>query len=226
MPRQIQSTPESHAPGSSPLADPEFFAKELESWRGERRLFRNLSLELRRSDILQVRGDNGAGKTTLLRTLCGLCTPERGQLIWRGIPIEQNPQAFRSELHYIGHLDGVKLDLSATENVDFARAMQISPSSYSTREILQRLDLDSFKDAIVRTLSAGQKRRVALSRLLTTTASLWILDEPFTALDKTGEAIMRELLTAHLHTGGMVVFSSHHPVVLGGTPITEFELTP
>jgi len=225
MAKPIPSQPSSNAAANADLDIAELSVIGLECWRGERRLFRDLSFQLRRTEIMQIRGDNGAGKTTLLRTLCGLCLAEHGQIIWRGTPVSENRSAFLSQLHYIGHLDGVKLDLTASENVDFSRAMQISPSDESTSEILGRVGLSGVGNAIVRTLSAGQKRRVALSRLLTTRAAFWVLDEPFTSLDRDGEAIVRELLLEHLRRDGLVVFSSHQTVALGETPIVEFELS-
>ena len=199
-------------------------ARSLECWRGERRLFTDVSLRVGRSQILQVRGRNGAGKTTLLRTLAGLCAAEQGELLWRGEPVPESLPTLRADLNYIGHLDAVKLDLSAAENIDFARSLQASPSNQSTGAILHRLGLENLEDSIARTLSAGQRRRVALSRLLSASTTLWILDEPFTALDSAGEAIMRELLVEHLDDGGIVVFTSHQPVSLDGFAIIGLDL--
>ena len=200
--------------------------RELECWRGERKLFSKLSLNLDAGEIAQVRGANGCGKTTLLRTLCGLTLPEQGEVVWRGTPIDTDPAMYRAEVQYVGHFDGIKLELSAAENIDFNRALLEQPSTLTTPAILEHLALSGFDDAIVRTLSAGQRRRIALARLLTANATLWVLDEPFTALDDAGEAIVKRMLVDHLSNGGLVVFSSHHPVTLDGFTIRDVELTP
>jgi len=199
------------APGEPPLC-----AAGLACARGEQLLFRDLSLALDAGQALQVYGANGSGKTTLLRVLCGLTLAVEGEVRWRGRPIDDDPARYRSEMLYLGHVDGIKLELTARENLRFARALGATASDISLEEILARIGLDRHADVGARALSAGQRRRIALGRLLATRASVWILDEPFTALDRQGTSLFESLLDEHLVGGGLAVFSSHQPLSLAG----------
>jgi len=200
--------------------------RDLCCWRGERCLFEGLSFELQAGEIAQIRGQNGSGKTTLLRTLCGLTEAHSGSISWEGLSLESSAASYKRALSYVGHFDGIKLDLSVTENIDITRGYQLAPTDTPTDSILDRLGIREFEDAIVRTLSAGQRRRVALSRLLLSSASLWFLDEPFTALDQAGEGLISGLLTEHLQAGGVAVFSSHQISPSLERPVIDIELDP
>lgn len=198
----------------SQATSPLFEVKELECWRGDRCLFSGLSLALSAGEALQVVGPNGSGKTTLLRAVCGLTRPELGDLIFRGASLDGNPRTFRSELVYIGHENGLKSELTALENLRALRDMSAQRRGLSLHAALKRVGLEDFEDRPVRTLSSGQRRRVALARLLVAQATLWLLDEPFTALDQAGARLVNALVEAHLDAGGGIIFTSHIPLAL------------
>ncbi|MCS7101237.1 MAG: cytochrome c biogenesis heme-transporting ATPase CcmA [Burkholderiaceae bacterium] len=193
-------------------------AVDLACERGERLLFAALSFRLDAGACLHVVGDNGAGKTSLLRILCGLLAPTAGEVRWRGEPIRRLREAFWDELAYVGHANGVKDDLTCAENVRFAAAIAgRAAREEQVRAALQDLGLAGFEDAFARTLSQGQRRRVALARLhFAAAAPLWVLDEPYTALDARGIAAVNALLAAHLARGGIVVLTTHQAVPLPG----------
>ncbi len=189
-------------------------ASGLECWRGDRCLFSGVNLRLFAGEALQVVGPNGSGKTTLLRAICGLTRPEHGVLSFRGAPLDGDAHTFRAELLYIGHENGLKFELTALENLRALRDIAARRRVLSLPDALQRTGLAGFEDRPVRTLSSGQRRRVALARLLTTEASLWLLDEPFTALDQAGARLVNVLVEEHLHAGGGIIFTSHIPLSL------------
>jgi len=180
--------------------------------RDDRVLFEDLNFTLESGQVLQVEGHNGSGKTSLLRILCGLTKPVAGEVQWQQENIENCAAEYRAALQYIGHYPGVKGDLTALENLQIARALGAMPSAISPLQALAQIGLYGFEDMPARTLSAGQQRRIALARLLINQAPMWILDEPFTALDKTGIANVESLLDAHATNGGLAVITSHHPV--------------
>ena len=163
---------------------------------------------------MQIRGANGSGKTTLLRSLCGLTLAQSGRIEWMGENIAEDPQSIRANLAYVGHLDGIKLELSVSENIQFAQAMSARSSQPATAEVLQRLGLASFANVTARALSAGQRRKVALARVLVSDVTLWILDEPFTALDQESQSLVCELLELHASNGGIAIFTSHQDIAL------------
>jgi heme exporter protein A len=193
---------------------PLFEASELECWRGDRCLFSGLHIALAAGEALQVVGPNGSGKTTLLRAVCGLTRAEQGQLIFRGAAVDGDPKTFRSELVYIGHENGLKSELTALENLRALRDMSAQRRRLSLHAALNRVGLEGFEDRPVRTLSSGQRRRVALARLLVAQATLWLLDEPFTALDQAGAKLVNALVEEHLEAGGGIIFTSHIPLAL------------
>jgi heme exporter protein A len=184
--------------------------------RGERRLFEDLSFELAPGDCLHVAGDNGAGKTSLLRILAGLLAPEQGKVQWRGREIGRAREEYASELAFVGHLNGVKDELTVCENLQLAAAVRGADASRaSALAALRELDLDDYADTGARQLSQGQKRRVALTRLCAApAAALWILDEPFNALDAGSVAALRARIEARLGAGGIVVLTAHQAVEL------------
>ena len=183
--------------------------------RGDRLLFENLALCISAGEVVQVLGANGSGKTTLLRILCGLQPPTGGYVRWRGREVAVGAVELRAEIQYIGHAGGVKLDLTPCENLDVAIALGARPTGTAVDAALSRLELGNFGQFPVRTLSAGQRQRVALARLLTCASLLWVLDEPFTALDTSGVATIDAMLREHVEAGGAAIITSHHPVALG-----------
>lgn len=186
----------------------------LSSSRGDRQLFDGLALSIAAGEVVQIHGPNGSGKTTLLRILCGLQPPIDGHLRWRGHPVSAGAPELRAEIQYVGHAGGVKLDLTPRENLDVAIALGARPTGTPPDTALARLEIGWSRGTPVRTLSAGQRRRVALARLLTCESTLWILDEPFTALDARGVSIVDSMLREHIEAGGAAVITSHHPVAL------------
>lgn len=191
---------------------------DLECQRGDRVLFAALSFRVAPGTCLHVTGENGAGKTSLLRIVCGLLAPTAGEVRWRGEPTRRLREAFWDELAYVGHANGVKDDLTAAENVRFAAAIAgRAGSDVQVRAALREVGLAGFEDRPARTLSQGQRRRVAVARLhFAAAAPLWVLDEPFTALDTRGVAALTELIGAHLARAGIVVLTTHQPVDLPG----------
>lgn len=175
----------------------------------DRVLFHSFSLQVARGELVQIAGDNGAGKTTLLRTLCGLARPESGEVYWDGQPLASVRDAFHRQLVWLGHKPGVKQALTADENLRFF----FPRTSQQAREAaLAEAGLAGFEDIPLGQLSAGQQRRVALTRLWLTSAALWILDEPFTALDPTAIVVLTNRLEAHVLAGGSVVLTTHQPL--------------
>ncbi len=191
-------------------------AKDLECIRGDRRLFRGLSLHLSPGELLHVLGQNGSGKSTLLRTLCGLFQPAEGEVLWNGMSITLLSEEYARDVLYLGHKPGIKDDLTALENLRTAAAFDgIFLEETRAWEVLEQMGLRGFEDLPSKHLSQGQKRRVALARLLVSKARLWILDEPFSALDSKAIAALQEVLGAHLANGGLVVLTTHQEVALG-----------
>ena len=188
---------------------------DLSCSRGDRLLFEGLAISIRAGEVVQIHGPNGSGKTTLLRVLCGLQPPTAGGIRWRGRDVSPGAPEVRADIQYIGHAGGVKLDLTPRENIDVAIALSARQTGTTAGGALSRLEIGKFGDTPLRTLSAGQRQRVALARLLTCAGALWVLDEPFTALDAGGVAIIDAMLHEHAESGGAAVITSHHPVALG-----------
>ncbi len=183
--------------------------------RGDRRLFSGLNFSLADGELLYVHGPNGSGKTTLLRMLCGLVVPAAGEVRWRGERIESLGEEYRRELLYLGHAAALKDDLTGLENLRVAATLTGDEvGEEDALAALERLGVEGCGDLPVRVLSQGQKRRVALARLQLSRAGLWILDEPFTALDKGAIAALEALLQQHLASGGIVVLTTHQEVAL------------
>ena len=197
----------------------------LECYRGDRLLFDHLDLALDPGEALQIHGPNGGGKTSLLRILCGLTLPTEGEVRWDGHDVFSGRANLAEDLNFIGHANGVKMELTPRENLRIARALMMNPSPLSLEAALARLDLWGFEEVPAFALSAGQHRRVALARLLLSNAPLWVLDEPFTAMDKSGVAAIEEMLRQHVERGGMVVVTSHQPVALPAGSIREIHLS-
>ena len=200
-------------------------AQQLSCIRDDRTLFSNLSFQLQSSQALVVEGRNGSGKTSLLRTLCGMTLPDAGNILWCGEDIFRLGADYHACTAYVGHRDGVKLDLTPLENLSFARSLGNPSDDCGPQQALEAVQLAGFEDVPTRNLSAGQQRRLALARLLITRADLWILDEPFTSLDRHGISIVEELAHKHLVNGGMLAITSHHPVNLDSNAVTRINLS-
>ena len=191
-------------------------AHRLTCVRGDLQLFADLSFDIQPGDALWVSGTNGSGKTSLLRMLCGLSAPVEGEVRWAGRNIRSLRDEFCSKLIYIGHANGVKDDLLAWENLVVASTLAGTPvTEDDAHEALDQLGLGRAADLPTRALSQGQRKRVALARLsLGAAMPLWILDEPFTALDKSAVAALCGTISKHLARGGMVVYTTHQEIDL------------
>lgn len=191
--------------------------------RGQRVLFRDLSFRVEAGGLLWVSGGNGSGKTSLLRLLCGLARPEAGHVTWNGTDIRSEREPYLQNLAYLGHLNALKDDLTGEENLAFSLGRPIADGEL--REALAIRGLSACHGLLTRVLSQGQKRRVALARLVLCGARrLWILDEPFAALDTAAVADLAGALTEHARAGGMVVFTSHQDAPFAGVPVQRLAL--
>ena len=190
--------------------------------RGERRLFAVLDLGIDAGEWLHLSGENGAGKTSLLRWLAGLAQPAAGTITWGGQPIRQADEQYRRNLLFLGHQGALKEELTALENLEFAAALDGAELPQSEAiAALRRFGLKGREELPVRFLSAGQKRRVLLARLLTRKASLWVLDEPFNALDVKAVDLLADLIREHLAGGGMAVLTSHQAMPIPGGRVVQ-----
>lgn len=194
-----------------------FSVSNLSCSKGDKRLFSGVSFTLQPGQWLHLEGDNGVGKTSLLRLACGLSALENGEITWNNQSVSKNPQTFRANLAYLGHQLALKDDLSPLENLQTDAAIvgrQLTASD--AKQALAQMGLRGREDLPVRVLSQGQKRRTALARLLVSSAKLWVLDEPFVALDSMAQNALSEVINAHLAKQGMVLLTSHQAVSLGG----------
>lgn len=194
-----------------------FSVSHLSCTRGDKRLFSDVSFTLAPGQWLHLEGDNGVGKTSLLRLVCGLSALEQGQIQWQNQAVAQNPEEFRANLAYLGHQLALKEDLTPLENLqaDAAVAGRTVTSSVAMAALAQ-LGLRGREHLPVRVLSQGQKRRTALSRLVLSPAKLWVLDEPFVALDGDAQIALSKVINQHLNQQGMVLLTSHQAVSLQG----------
>ena len=201
-------------------------ARQIECTRGNRRLFHDLSFRLEARQALHVRGENGSGKTSLLRMIAGLSPVEAGEVRWNDERIAARGEDYRGELVFLGHSNGLKDDLSAVENLEHALALAGScPGHEALRAALAQQGLGGVADLPVKLLSQGQKRRVALVRLdFSANKPLWILDEPFSALDAASSARVGQAVAAHLQGGGVVLFTTHQELALAGVQVQSIEL--
>ena len=195
---------------------------DLSCIRDDRVLFEGLTFELVSGQVLLLEGKNGSGKTSLLRILCGFREPDAGQVFWCGDAI--NDGQYYVDMAYVGHLDGVKKELTVLENLKVSLALG-RPGQYSIEQALTKVHLSGYDDVLVHALSAGQKRRLSLARLLITKNIVWILDEPFTSLDKQGIALIETLMSEHCASGGMIVLTSHHDIELHDVDVQRINLS-
>jgi heme exporter protein A len=192
----------------------ELTADNLHLWRGEQHVLQGVGFALSAGECLQVTGANGAGKTTLLRALCGLVPVEQGRICWRGREIGAELESFHRELSYLGHDNGLKGDLTAQENLRYAAGLRTPLGEGAIRAALARVGVPEVAAQRVRRLSAGQRRRVALARMTVSASVLWIMDEPGSNLDTSGQTLVLDLLRSHLNDGGAAVVATHQQLGL------------
>jgi len=197
-------------------------AHDLTLIRGDRCLFESLSFALESGGLLLFEGQNGSGKTSLLKTLVGILELESGEIRWNDVPVRQIRQAFFESIAWMAHRVGFKADLTLVENLHFESSLR-STSMHRFDAVLERLHLSRLKRLPLRSLSAGQQRRVALARMLLSDAELWLMDEPFTNLDREGRELVLEITAEHLGDGGMCVIAAHQDVPLD-VPTTRIAL--
>ena len=198
-------------------------AENLHLWRAERHVLKGVDLTVRGGELLQLTGVNGAGKTTLLRALCGLNHLEEGRVFWNDQDVRADRAGFHAALVYLGHEPPLKPDLSGIENLRFWTGLRRPVTRAAIDAALLSTGAGEFSTRPVRTLSAGQRRRVALAGLLLAAVPLWLLDEPTTNLDSEGQELVATLLDAHLRAGGLAIAAVHHG--LGIDPARLRELT-
>ncbi len=186
-------------------------ARKLACERDDRWLFEDLDLDIRAGEIVRIEGPNGSGKTTLLKILSGQLADYQGELFWNDMPMRESRRAFLESLLYLGHAPGVKAALTPLENLTWYQALAGEGDNEAARlAALESVGLVGFEDVPAGQLSAGQQRRVALARLELTPRPLWVLDEPFTAIDRDGVAALEERLIVHARAGGCVLVTTHH----------------
>lgn len=189
-------------------------ARNFHAFRGDRHVLRGLSFDVAAGQCLQVTGVNGAGKTTLLRALCGLVDLEEGRLEWRGAETCRSAAAFHAELAYLGHDAPLKGDLTGRENIGYSVGLRRRLGPQDVARGLERVGAAGFADRPVRSLSAGQRRRIALASLWLCGVPLWILDEPNTNLDTQGQALVAGLIEEQVGGGGLVIAAVHQDLRL------------
>ncbi|WP_350282869.1 cytochrome c biogenesis heme-transporting ATPase CcmA [Nitrosomonas sp.] len=201
-------------------------ARNLECIRGEHRLFSNLSFSVNPGELMFVGGPNGSGKTSLLRLLCGLSLPDDGEIYWNGTDIRELGGDYRDVMTYLGHLGGIKDDLTAIENLRISCALAgCEIDEDQAADALGQIGLAGREMLPARVLSQGQRRRVALARLLVARTKLWILDEPLTALDVAAVELIKGILEHNLAEGGMVIMTTHQEIVMSTVTIHHLVLS-
>lgn len=196
--------------------------EDLSCIRDDRELFAGLGFTVHPGQVLLLEGNNGSGKTSLLRIICGFREPDTGAVRWCGEAVPQGQ--YYSDMAYVGHLDGIKKELTVLENLRLSLALG-QPGLLTIQQALDKVQLAGYEDTLIQALSAGQKRRLSLARLLITHNVLWILDEPFTSLDKQGIVLIESLMAEHCANGGMMVLTSHHDINLQSVDVQRVRLS-
>jgi heme exporter protein A len=184
--------------------------EKVHVWRGDRHVLRGVSLDVHRGELMHVSGPNGTGKTTLLRVVSGLLRPEKGSVAWQGRSIAATAAEYQGALAYASHEPALKSDLTALENLRFTVGLKRRVTVAELRSSLERTGVGTCADLPARVLSAGQRRRVAMARVLAFRADLWLLDEPYTNLDGSGSSLLSALLAEHVGQGGLALVVAHH----------------
>jgi heme exporter protein A len=190
--------------------------RRIHVWRGDRHVLRGVDIDVLPGEIVHVAGPNGTGKTTLLRVLAGLLPAEEGAVGWRGRPLLQERDEYNAELAYLGHENALKGDLTAFENLHYGVGMRRVLDAAEIERTLEHLGILRCRNLPARVLSAGQRRRLAMCRILLLGASLWVLDEPFTNLDVAGVGLFSSLIGDHVAAGGMAVLAAHQGLDVPG----------
>jgi heme exporter protein A len=188
--------------------------EKVHVWRGDRHVLQGVSAQIQPKELLHISGPNGAGKTTLLRVVSGLLRPEQGSVTWLGQSIDANRTDYQATLAYASHEPALKGDLTALENLRFAVGLKRLVAADELRAALERTGVGACADLPARVLSAGQRRRVALARVLAMQASVWLLDEPYANLDTAGSDLVSELLQVHVAAGGLALVVAHRELAL------------
>ena len=197
----------------------------LDCVRGGRPLFRNLNASVPDGTLLQVQGANGSGKTSLLRIVCGLMSPESGEVRWNGTNISALAEEYFQTLAYLGHRNGIKEELTPIENLNVSSSLSGDRiKTEEARAALKLVGLESRRHLPVRYLSEGQRRRAALARIITGTAKLWVLDEVLAALDTGAVAVVRTVIERHLEKGGSAIVATHHDLQISAGSFQRLEL--
>jgi heme exporter protein A len=200
--------------------------RNLACSRGDHGLFSELSFTLDSGQIMQVQGANGSGKTSLLRSLCGFLMPDEGEIVWRGENIRELDEEYYAEMMYLGHLNAIKDELSGLENLQISAGLSgVTLDEKEAMDALRRMGLKGREMLPTKVLSQGQRRRVALARMLVNDAKLWILDEPLAALDVGAVALIQQLIAEHLARQGMVIFTTHQPLIVDGIDVLNLNLS-
>jgi len=195
--------------------------------RGDRRLFSDLSFSAGAGELIELRGPNGSGKTSLLRILCGLSSPAAGQVRWNGKNIRSLGEEYFRDVAYLAHQNAVKDELSALENLRIGTGVAGNPlPKAQAQEVLERIGLKDRQHLPARVLSAGQRRRLAVARLLTIKATLWILDEVLTSLDDAAVRLSREFISDHIKNGGIAIVATHQDLNLSVERMQRIQLSP
>lgn len=196
------------------MAAPLLKVENVHCERDDRVLFNGFGFHLDAGEILQIEGPNGSGKTTLLRMLCGLTPMWEGEVFWQGENVNDCRSAFLENMLYVAHGHGVKAGLTANENLKFFASLNTVKTDITFEDALKRVGMAGYEDVICQQMSAGQRRRVGLARLILSASPLWVLDEPFTAIDKAGVEQLEQLFIDHVNEGGSVLITTHHALDL------------
>lgn len=214
----------SGAEGLPRTAGSRIAVSNLELWRGEYCVCRDLTLSVTDGQLLHLRGANGAGKTSLLRVLAGLALADSGEIRFDGSPVTRNPNRWRGSLCYVGHSDGIKRELTPRENLRLASRLLAHASDEDIDVVLKRVGIANHADRLCAELSAGQRRRTALARLLVSRARIWLLDEPLVSLDAAGGQLLEQLLREQLNRGGIAAVATHQPIDFSGLDVVYVDL--